>query len=164
MVAVAYETDPDPVTEWFREQGIHVQVNPKELAYLHDPTSLTSEERSRLQWHQEPEWALLWVVGKIEALGLPARQCDTRRLVDEIIPALGSYIEPFLMSAELRPPGVLLAKDDRHYDLWCRYIQARLEGTHLLPGDLQFSVLYERQYAFGWLHGIEEWDDVRCDA
>jgi hypothetical protein len=104
------------------------------------------------------------VVGKIEALGLPTQQCDTRRLVDEIIPTLGSDIEPFLALAELRAPGIHLAEHDRHYNLWCRYLQTQRDGSHLLPSDLAFSVLYERRYVFEWLHGIETWDDVQCDA
>ena len=164
VVAVASELDLDPVIEWYREQGIWDQVSPKEQAFLLDPASLNRDDRNNLRWHQEAEWTLLWVIGKVEALGLPTRKCDTRRLVDEIIPALGSDIEPFLMSAELRSPGVLLAEDDRHYNLWCRYFQTRREDSHLLPSDLEFSVLYERQYAFEWLHGIEAWDKVQCDA
>lgn len=164
VVAVASEVDPDPVIEWYRVQDVWDQVSPKEQAFLLDPASLTRDEWNSLRWHQEAEWTLLWVVGKVEALGLPTRQCDTPRLVNEIIPALGSDIEPFLSSAELRPPGILLAEDDRHYNLWCRYFQTRREGTHMLPSDLEFSVLYERQYAFEWLHDIEAWDDVQCDA
>jgi hypothetical protein len=164
VVSVASEVGPELVIDWYREQGVWDQVSPKEQAILLDPASLTRDERNRLRWHQEAEWALLWVVGKVEALDLPTRQCDTRRLVDEIIPALGSDIESFLMSAELRPPGILLAEADRHYDLWCSYFQTRRKGSHLLPIDLEFSVLHERVYAFEWLHGVEAWDDVQCDA
>ena len=107
---------------------------------------------------------MLWVIGKVESLGLPTQQCDTRKLIDEIIPELGSDIEPFLSSAELRWPSLLLAEEDRHYDLWCRYHQDRRKHRRLIPKDLEVSVLYQRQYAFGWLHGIEAWDDVECDA
>jgi hypothetical protein len=164
IVAVASGIDPDPVIEWYQKQGVWNQVSPTEQATLLDPASLTRDEWNSLRWHQEAEWALLWVVGKVEALGLPIRQCDTRRMVDEIIPALGSEIEPFLASAEVRPPGDLLAEDDRHYNLWCSYFQTRRRGSHLLPRDLEFSVLYQRQYAFEWLRGIEAWDDVQCDS
>jgi hypothetical protein len=164
VVAGASEVDPEPVIAWYREQGVWDQVSPEEQAFLLDPASLARDEWNRLGWHQEAEWTLLWVVGKVRTLGLPTRRCDTRRLVTKIIPALGSDIEPFLKSAALRPPGVLLAEDERHYDLWCRYFQTRREGSHLLPSDLEYSVLYERQYAFEWLHGIEAWDDVQCDA
>ncbi len=164
VAAVASEVDSDPIIEWYQQQGVWDQVSRKEQAFLLDPASLSRDEWNRLRWQQEAEWTLLWSVGKVEALGLPTRQCDTRRLVDEIIPALGSDIEPFLTSAKLRPPGVLLAEDDRHYDLWCRYFQTGREGPTHLPSDLEFSVLYQRQYAFEWLHGIRAWDEVQCDS
>jgi hypothetical protein len=164
VVAVASEVRSDPIIEWYREQGVWDQVSPKERVFLLDPTSLARERWNNPRWRQEAQWTLLWVIGKVESLGLPTQQCDTRRLVDEIIPALGSDIEPFLMSAEVRPPGELLAEDDRHYNLWCRYFQTRREGSHLLTSDLEFNVLCQRQYAFEWLHGVELWDDVHCDA
>ncbi|HZL91185.1 MAG TPA: DUF4272 domain-containing protein [Pirellulaceae bacterium] len=164
VVAVASEVDPEPVVEWYREQGIWEQVGPQEQEFLVAPDSLDRDGWNALRWRQEAEWTLLWVVGKVEALGLPTHQCDTRRLIDEIIPALGSDINRFLTSAMLRPPGILLAEDDRHYDLWCRYHQTRREGVDKVPRDLGVSVLFQRQYVFEWLHGIEAWDDVQCDA
>jgi hypothetical protein len=162
--AVASNVDPVPVVEWFREQGVWESVTPKEQSLLLAPSSIAKNELIAFQWQIEAEWALLWVVGKVDVLGLPTRQCESRRLVDEIIPALGSDIAPFLASGELRSPGALLAEDDRHYDLWCRYYQDRRGGAHLLPSDLAFDVLYQRVYVFEWLHGIEAWDDVTCDA
>jgi hypothetical protein len=57
---------------------------------------------------------------------------------------------------------VLLAEDDRTYDLWCRANAARRKKEPL-PADLNWSVLYERRYAFEWLDGLEAWDDVTCD-
>ncbi len=164
VVAVAYEVDPEPVVDWYREQGVWEQVSPQEKGFLLNPASIGPDVRNGLRWHQEAEWALLWVVGKVDWLGLPTHHCDSRRLVDEIIPALGSEIEPFLESSEVRSPGVLLAEDNRHYDLWCRYLQSRRKKLDRLPRDLDVSVLYERRYAFQWLQGIEAWDDVKCDA
>ena len=164
VVAVASEVDPEPVIDWYRDQGVWDRVSPRERGFLRDPNSLGPDAWNALRWHQEAEWALLWVVGKVEWLGLPNHRCDTRRLVDEIIPPLGSEIGPFLASAELRSPGLLLAEDDRHYDLWCRYFQTRREEPHRLPSDLDASVLYQRRYAFEWLQGIEAWDEVQCDA
>lgn len=163
VVAVASGVDPEPVIEWFRDQGIWPEVSPRERAFLLDPSTAGRKERIEFQWCQEAEWALLWVIGKVEALSLPIRQCDTRRLVDEIIPALGSDMEPFLATAVLRAPGVLLAEDDRIYDLWCRWHAACRVGDPL-PDDLDEAVLYQRVYALEWLHGIEQWDDVTPDA
>ncbi len=164
VVAAACEVDPQPIVEWFTDQGAINAISAKERAFLLDPSAASSDETLRFRWRQEAEWALLWVVGKIDHLGLPTRQCDTRRLVDEIIPPLGSDVEPFLSSATLRPPGELLAEEDRHYNLWCRYFQTRREQPEALPADLDLNVLCQRQYAFEWLNGIEAWDDVQCDA
>jgi hypothetical protein len=121
------------------------------------------QQRNKLRWHQEAEWTLLWAIGKVEALGLPADTCDTRRLCAEIMPPVGSDIAAFLASAELRSAGTLLAEDDRTYDLWCRAHAARREGDPL-PEDLSWGVLHERRYAFEWLDGMQEWDDVSCDT
>ena len=155
VAAVAAGVDAEPVVAWFQEQGVWKQVSPEERKFLLHPSAAKKAQRTEFQWRQEAEWALLWVVGKVDALGLPTRGCDTRRLVDKIIPALGSDIEPFLASAKLRPPGVLLAEEDRHYDLWCRYIATRKKGKHLIPRDPEIDVLYQREHAFEWSHAIE---------
>ena len=162
IVAVASDVDPEPVAEWLREQGVWDLVSPSEQAFLIDAT-LSEEKRRRLRWHQEAEWTLLWAIGKVESLGLPTRGCATRRIVEESIPALGSDIEGFTASAKLRPPGVLLAEDDRTYDLWC-CVAASRRRDEPLPADLNYWVLYERRYVFEWLDGMQDWDDVTCDA
>jgi hypothetical protein len=161
IVAVALEVDPKPIIEWFREQRLWRSVTPDEKAFLHNPLP-TKEQRSKFGWHMEAEWTLLWVIGKVESLGLPTKECDTRRLVDEIIPPLGSEIADFLAAARVREPGVLLAEDDRTYNMWCYAQKARRKRE--LPADLNWSVLYERRYAFEWLDGMQDWDDVTCDA
>jgi Domain of unknown function (DUF4272) len=164
VVAVASQVDPKPVIEWLKEQHLWSAVSPNEQAFLLNPEAAGPDNVMRFRWRQEAEWALLWVVGKVDQLGLPIRECDTRRLVDEIIPQLGSDLEPFLSSATLRHPGELLAESDRHYNLWCQYFQTRRQNPESLPSDLNLSVLHQRQYAFEWLQGVEAWDDVRCDA
>jgi hypothetical protein len=164
IVAVACDVDPEPVIDWFHEQRIWGVVSPKKRDFLFDPVQVAANDRNRFRWRMEAEWALLWVVSKVEWLGLPTRQCDSARLVDSIVPSLGSDIEPFLSSSVLRSRGVLLAEEDRHYDLWCRYIQDRKRGENFLPTDLLVDVLYQREYAFECLHGIESWDNVTCDA
>src|SRR5262245_7518814 len=162
VVAVASDVDAEPIVDWFRAQGIWPQVAPEEKAFLQDPAP-TEEQCNKLGWHWEAQWALLWCVGKVEALGLPTQTCDTRRLCDEIMPPLGSDIADFLISSRLRSPGTLLAEDDRTYDLWCRALACRRKGE-ALPDDLHWNVLYERRYAFEWLDGMQDWDVVTCDA
>lgn len=164
VVAVAYGVDELPIIEWFHKQGVWSEVSPNERAFLLKPRSLADVDLVRLQWRQEAEWTLLWVIGKVDSLGLPNRQCSSARLVDEIMPALGSDIKGFLSSSELRPTGDLLAEDDRHYNLWCRYIATCREDQQGLPSDFEPRVLYERRYAFEWMHGLDAWDDVQCNA
>jgi hypothetical protein len=164
VVAVASDCDPGPIMHWFQRQKVWSQVTPRERQFLRYPLEFDEAAWNAFRWQQEAEWALLWVVGKVEALGLPTQECDTRRMVDEIIPPLGSDAQRFLASARLRPPGVLLAEDDRHYDLWCRYHQTRKLGPDAVPADLDVGVLYQREHAFEWLRGPEPWDDVQCDA
>jgi len=161
IVAVGAEVDPAPIMDWFQHQGIVDRVTEHEQAFLVNP-SAPKKERLRFYWHKEAEWALLWVIGKVEHLGLSTSCCDSARLVDVIIPALGSDVEDFLASAQLRSPGVLLAEDDRTYNMWCYAQPAYRDGT--LPEDLKWSVLYERRYAFEWLDGNQDWDDVACDS
>src|SRR5262249_27113045 len=141
VVAVASEVAPEPIIEWFHDQRLWRSVSPEEKAFLRNP-SPSREQCNRFGWHQEAEWTLLWVIGKVDSLGLPTRCCDTRRLVDEIIPPLGSEIGSFLASAKVREPGVLLAEDDRTYNLWCYAQKAWRKGE--LPADLNWDVLYER--------------------
>jgi hypothetical protein len=162
IVAVGHGVSPEPVSEWYHEQRIWSAVSPMERAFLRNPAAM-EPQRNRLCWHAEAEWTLLWAIGKVEAPGLPTQVCDSRRLVDEIIPALGDSISGFVAGAKLVHPGLLLAEDDRTYDLWCRVCAARRAGTRL-PADLNYDVLRERRYAFEWLDGNQKWDEVTCDA
>ena len=161
VVAVAAGVDPQPIVKWFREQQIWRSVTPQEKAFL-TSRAPSQEQRDKFAWHKEAEWTLLWAVGMVESLGLPTRGCDTRKLIVEIIPPLGSDIHGFADAAEVRDPGVLLAEDDRTYNLWCYAHKARRKKQ--LPADLNWDVLFERRYAFEWLDGNQAWDDVTCDA
>ncbi len=161
VVAVASGVDSAPIIEWFRAEKIWKATTPDEKRFLR-MRSWTDKEGLPFRCHQEAEWALLWMIGKVESLGLPTKPCDTKRMMGEIIPPLGSSIEGFVAGAILRKPGLLLAEDDRTYNLWCYAQKARKKNE--LPADLNLSVLYERRYAFEWLNGPEKWDDVTCDA
>jgi len=162
VAAVAYEVEAQPIIEWFQTQEIWSDVTPQERTFILGAVH-TEAEQIRFRWKQEAQWTLLWMVHRVESLGLPTRCCDTRRLVDEIIPALGDDIQSFIAQSKLRAPGALLAEDDRTYNLWCYALaaQRRREG---LPSDLNLGVLRERRYAFEWMDGNQEWDAVTCDA
>lgn len=161
VAAVGYEVDPHPTIDWLKDQSIWRSVSPKEQVFLSD-TNPSDKDRSDARWRQEAQWALLWMIQRIESIGLPIQTCNTARLVDEIMPALGDPIDSFVSTAELRPPNQLLAEDDRVYDLHCYARQASRDGE--MPVDLVYDVLFQRHYAFEWLNGNNEWDDVRTDT
>ncbi len=162
VAAVAYNVDAEAVVEWLQEQDLWAAVTPVERAFLLG-TDPTEAEQLRFRWQQETQWTLLWMIGRVESLGLPTRSCDTGRLVDEIMPGLGDEVQTFIGLANLRSPGALLAEDDRTYDLWCRAHGARRLGESL-PIDLNLGVLRERRYAFEWMDGNQDWDHVTCDS
>src|SRR6266568_4253373 len=162
VVAVAYEVAAQPIVRWFQDQGIWGDVTPNERG-LFLSAECTGSKQIEVRWKQEAEWTLLWMIGKVESLGLPTHCCDTRRLVDEIVPALGNPLQDFISGAKLRSPGALLAEDDRTYNLWCYALAAQRRGEQL-PSDLNLGVLREGRYAFEWMDGHQDWDEVTCDT
>ena len=161
VAAVGYGVGSDAVVEWLEDQGIWKDVSPAEQALLRSGR-LSKAERDAACWRQEAQWALLWAIDKVGALGLPTGACDTAMLVDHIMPGLGDPIEAFVSSANLRDPSELLAEDDRVYNLHCYATRAAREGE--LPGDFLFAVLVQRRYAFEWLNGDDAWDAVEMDT
>ncbi|MFN7735763.1 MAG: DUF4272 domain-containing protein [Pirellula sp.] len=161
VAAVGYGVDPQPVIAWLKEQSIWGKVSRNEKVFL-CAEDTSDKERSDARWRQEAQWALLWAIGKVEPLGLPTQTCDTARLVDEIMPALGESIDQFVSSAVLRPPAVVLGEDDRTYNLHCYARKAYRDGS--MPDDLVYDVLFQRHYAFEWLSGDEDWDDMTADT
>lgn len=162
MTAVGCGAEPAPICDWLRQESLWEAATPAERAFL-GAAVRTQDELQEAIWLQEAEWALLWCIGKVESLGLPTRFCDSARLNDEIMPALGDSIAPFMQAAQLRSPGELLAEDDRCYNLLCYVRQAQRQKA-LLPRDMLYGVLWQRCYAFVWLNGFYEWDDVQVDS
>jgi len=160
--AVGFGVDSNAVIDWFKEQHLWGRVSPREMLFLQS-TDPSESDRIQTQWRNESEWALLWTIGRIESLGFPTHTCDTARLVDEIMPPLDGDVSAFISTARLRSPAELLAEDDRIYNLHCYARQDKRNGKEL-PADLIYSVLYERHYAFDWLRGAAEWDDITCDT
>jgi len=162
MIAVSVEFDAERIIKWFNDQQIWDAVSPREQGFLlNDLRSV--QDRFNFFWRIEAQWALLWMIRKIETLGLPTQVRDDSGLVDEIIPAIGADVHEFITSAQLRDADVIIAEDLRAYDLWCDACAVRRKKESL-PVDLNWDVLYERRYAFEWLDGLDEWDQVTCDA
>jgi hypothetical protein len=161
VAAAGYGVDSEDIIEWLQDESLWDQVSPNEQAFLAGENR-SEDEILGARWRQEAQWALLWAIGHVESLGLPTNTCDTARLVDEIMPGLGDPVDSFLSSAKLRQPAELLGEDDRIYNLHCYARQAYRKG--MMPDDLVYGVLFQRHYAFEWLRGDEDWDDVRTDT
>ena len=162
VVATGYDVDSLPIVEWLKEERLWDNASPNERKFL-CAKSRTEKELSDARWRQEAEWALLWLIGKVDSLGLPVTQCDTARLVDEIMPGLGDSTIEFLSCAQLRHPSLILSEVDRIYNLHC-YIRGSLRNGDSLPSDLIYDVLYQRHYAFDWFRGVGEWDVIPVDT
>lgn len=161
VAAAGHGVDSEDIIEWLQDESLWDEVSPNEKAFLADENR-SEDNITEARWREEAQWALLWAIGHVESLGLPTKTCDTARLVDEIMPGLGDPVDSFLRSAKLRPPAELLSEDDRIYDLHCYARQAYRKGT--MPDDLVYDVLFQRHYAFEWIRGDEDWDDVRTDT
>lgn len=161
IAAVGYGVNAQPVVDWLVNESLWKTVSPSERAFL-ALRKPTKKQINAARWRQESQWALLWSIGRVRSLGLPTKTCDTRKLVDEIMPGVGDSVEEFVASARLRPPGWILAEEDRTYNLLCYARQAA--RTNTMPADLIFNVLYERHYAFSWLGSNDNWDSVEMDT
>lgn len=161
IAATGYGVEPGPIIEWLLDQSIWDDASPAEQSLM-ESTAPGDEELNAACWRQEAEWALLWAINKVDWLGLPIQTCDTGLLVDDVMPGPGDNIQPFVSSAQLRSPGVLLAEIDRTYNLHCFARQAYRQND--LPEDLIYPVLFQRHYAFEWLTGDDQWDEVQTDT
>src|SRR5262245_35705814 len=64
VVAVASNVDAEPIIDWFHDHRIWRNVTPEEKAFLKN-SSDAREQCNKFGWHQEAEWTLLWVIGKV---------------------------------------------------------------------------------------------------
>jgi Domain of unknown function (DUF4272) len=160
--AVAQGKSARPIIAWFKQQKIVAEISPLERSFLLDPESIEPNIIPDLLGRNEAAWALLWAIGKVEVLGLPTYRGGNQ--LQNFLPDCGEDLQDFLNSARLRPLGELLAEEDRHYRLWCQYFQTYNQDTDLLPDDLLYVVLYQREYVFEWFQGVEKWDDIQCDS
>jgi Domain of unknown function (DUF4272) len=158
---VAQGEDPTLIIDWFKRQQILVATTPIERLLLLDVESIDPKLRSELAGRMEASRALLWSLGKVEILGLPIYGIRDR--LEDIIPPVGADLQDFFSTAQLRSPGELLVESDRHYRLWCQYFRTYRQDKDLLPSDLDYVSLYQREYVFEWLLGAEDWDDIQCD-
>jgi hypothetical protein len=111
-------------------------------------------------WRYECLHVLLWPLGVIEDLGRPKDICDVafidKTMVD--LEALG-----LRERAKLRSAAEILAAQEVIYNSHWGIRDAQIFGKPT-PDGLNPDVVYERHYAFNWLAGDEDWDEVSTDT
>ncbi len=148
--------DRTALVEWLNAQNLWENVSPREQTFFLSK-KLFREDLSGALWLMEAQWALLWSIQKVESLGLPVKTCDTHKIINEIMPALGDDIHEFVSSAKLRDIREILAEKERIDRIFSAY---QNEEGEELPEDLIYAVLIQRQNAFKWLNGEDDWDNV----
>jgi hypothetical protein len=162
IVAAGSGIDRGRIAKWLQDQDLWEQVSPRERTILAIPRRFR-EDRSGVQWLQEAQLALLWTIQKVNDLGLPTKTCNSVKLVDEVMPALGGDdMAQFISAAEFRPAEEFSAENDRVSRLY--YYARQAIDRDEMPEDMIYSVLYNRYYAFRWLTGDDPWDDVDMDV
>ena len=77
VAAIAYKVEAQPIIEWFQTQGIWSDVTPQERIFILG-SAHTEAEQVRFRWKQEAQWTLLWMIHRVESLGLPTGWEDVR--------------------------------------------------------------------------------------
>lgn len=119
------------------------------------------DERDAMNWRFEAYYALLWVLGFVDAMDYPDIPQARRRIVQYVDERTA---EQFLRDARLRPVGEILDVLDltRHYH-WA--IVDAQQRNQPVPAGLNATVVYQRLYALNWVvrHENAAWDDITVD-
>jgi hypothetical protein len=132
-------------------------LSPKENGFL---TNSPPERQQVIDalWRYEALAVLLWALGELYDLALPATICDVPAVARIM---LGCEPATFIATAKLRPAAAILDALDFHYRLHWAIRQSRMDGKPV-GTDLDASVVQERHVALNWLirFADAEWDDV----
>jgi hypothetical protein len=161
-------------SEFLDRQLVWPWASPNEKLFL-DDVALDLDEAQNLVWRIESMWVLLWALGKLPDLLWPDSMCDTRHLMDLVLPARDD--PAFVEHARLRPKSELLDAQELtmrlHWTIRDAWLNQRLIPSNLnwkTPSEMIVPVptivgrlIEERHYALNWLVGFgnQEWDDVQ---
>ena len=123
---------------------------------------LSDQEKANATWRYESLYALLWAIGKIDAMQYPSVICPVEEMVGMI---LEKPREEFTKDAKVRSTDQILDSLDLVYRMNWACVNARIKneepGGNLIPG-----VVYERHYALNWLvcYQNQDWDHISTDT
>jgi Domain of unknown function (DUF4272) len=162
VVAVKGEgLEHERVLEIVDEYGLQPHLTKKEAAFIYDPLP-TEHDRIQFVWRYEAAWVLLWSLGYVDELPIPAGICDVPRAVGFMRDRTPSE---FIRDARLRPLDKILDEADLIYRYHWAVVDSRVNDK-AVPASLNPSVTLERHYALNWLIGYmgQDWDDVSTDT
>jgi predicted small lipoprotein YifL len=110
LVAVASGDPSETAVAWLQDEELWDTVSPDEKAFFLSDHPAEQEITDAL-WRSEALWALLWALGKVQALSLPPSQCDMSHLQD-VMPGKSAW-RGFIDTARLRSESEILDKTDR---------------------------------------------------
>lgn len=152
----------DQVLDAIERYGLRPHFSPLENNFI----SVEKAEDSTnivFSWRYESYWTLLWTLGWIDELSVPAKSCDVEKAVMILLDCDSS--KSFIEKSSLLNASDILDQLDLTYRYDWACVEARLKGLSD-PQIMQRSIVYERHYALNWLvkYFGYEWDDVTCDT
>ena len=162
-IAAAHGVSKDDLVEWLKEERLWDELTPRELTFFAEKRN-PGKEVTWMTWLVEAQVALLWSIGKLDALPQPTGKCNTA----SVIAAMPGFFEPtshFIESAVLRDRQQIEREEAGIYDIHCRVDQATRKGK-AIPDGYDRDVVFFRHYGLSWVRGYcgQPWDEVTPDT
>ena len=162
MTAIKAERMEQPmVLRVVRQYGLAGHFSPREKEFIRNPEP-SATEKTRFSWRYEAAWVLLWALGYVDRLQIPATTCDVAFAVACM---RDRKTASFITDARLRPLDQILDQADLAYRYHWPLVDAALRKRNA-PAGLNTGVVCERHYAFNWLirSSGQAWDDITTDT
>lgn len=161
VAALGHGIEKNKVIDRLKKSGVWDSLAPSEKSFI-ESSKPTQQQVIDATWRVEALWALLWALGKVDALEFPTKACDMDKL-HSLMPKPDAA-QAFIASARLREPEKILDETDMIYRIHWAVRDAQLQGKPI-PAKLEPGVVVERHYALNWLTWYaDEWDDITTDT
>lgn len=162
-IAAAHGVSKDDITEWLKAEALWNELTPRESTFFRKSPN-PRKEVNWMTWMVEAQVALLWSIGKLDALPQPTGKCDSG-LVIAAVPGLFAPTSPFIASAALRSRAKINREEAKIYDIHCRVDHAKRKGAEI-PGGYDKDTVFFRHYGLCWVRGYcgQLWDEITPDT
>ncbi len=123
---------------------------------------LSDKEKIAISWRSEAIWLLLWIINKVDKIGLPVEEISIADLL-QLLPEFMTETNEFILTATNRSIPEILDLLDLTYRLHWATRHTEINNTETL--DLNSSIIFERHYALNWAtYYAHDWDDITTDT